>query len=131
MSESIKGMVGKNYTFEEIFSEMRTVDEMTEDEVRSALKAYRELWSWLPTEVQYWGSKIGERIRVAERQGITKDGHYSGFTVEIKEHVITGYERVYDQVRKKFFIQKNSSIVPQNNIIDFAFISEEVEDETP
>ena len=127
MSESIKGLAGRSLAFSEIFDTAKEVQDMTEQEVRDNLTTFRTWLTWLPPEIIYWGSKIGEQIRIAERSGTMKSGNYVGFVCEITNHKIEGFDRVYNNVQKKFFIERSTSIIPQSNIVDFGFISESVE----
>ena len=103
-------------------------DRMSKAELQGEVEHWRNMYSYLPDGLKSFMAQIGQAEIIFKRDGAYFKGSYSGFEISITHHRFTTYERIRDQIEKKYFIHKNEVIVPTSNIVDFKFVKETYED---
>lgn len=109
----------------------RPLDKMTKDELGKELLQWRNLWTWLDPEVQYWITKVGERVRVTTRNGITSLGTLGLVKFNPLIISVAAMERLYDYSRGEATYETKDVQIKVTDLVSYSFIyNEEVKSET-
>jgi hypothetical protein len=99
-------------------SKMKMVD------IKEECKMWRNLWGWIPPEVKYYVSRIGQDVRLVLRNykgnlGTLIDTHWDLVSLEVGT-----IDKIYDSVDDKYYWEKKIMNVSTNAILLIEWIKE-------
>jgi len=85
---------------------------------------WRNIWSWVPTEVKYYVSRVGTMCGVTMRNykrylGVLLDTHW-----DLRELELGVYDKFYDMTDGQYYFEKKIVKVQSGSILDIQWISE-------
>ena len=103
---------------------MPEISKMSKDSLKEECKMWRNIWGWVPPEVKYYVSRVGQQVGLTMRNykrylGTLVDSHWDLLSLEIGT-----VDKVYDAVQDKTFYEKKIVIISTSSIIDYQFIKE-------
>lgn len=106
---------------------MPELSKMRLKELKEECQMWRNLWGWVPPEVKYYVSRIGQEIALTERNykrylGTLIDSHWNLISLEVGT-----VDKVHDTVRDKAYYEKKIVVINVNNIVDIQWIKERKE----
>jgi len=114
---------------------MPEISKMKLTELREECKMWRNLWGWVPPEVKYYVSRVGQQVRLVLRNykgnlGTLIDTHW-----DLKSIEIGMIDKQYDAINDKYYYEKKIIDVNLNAILLLEWIKErkayeEFEEET-
>ena len=114
---------------------MPELSKMKLADLRTECQMWRNIWGWIPTEVKYYVSRVGQDIGITLRNykrylGTLIDSHWILESLEVGTT-----DKVYDQVMDKYYYEKKIVVAGSSAIIDLQWIKErksfeEFEEET-
>lgn len=103
---------------------MPEISKMKQAELREECKMWRNVWGWVPPEVKYYVSRVGQQVGLTMRNykrylGTLVDSHWDLLSLEIGT-----VDKVYDAVKDQTFYEKKIVVISTSGIIDYQFIKE-------
>ena len=103
---------------------MPEISKMSKESLREECKMWRNVWGWVPPEVKYYVSRVGQEVGLTMRNykrylGTLVDSHWILTSLEVGT-----VDKVYDAVQDKTFYEKKIVIISTSGIIDYQFIKE-------
>ena len=109
----------------------RPSESMTKEELNTELLQWRNLYTWLDPEVQFWLSKVGELIRVSLRNGVSHVGNLGTCKYNPTIISLACQERLYDYAQGQATYETKDVQVKITDVVDYQFIyAKEVKAET-
>ena len=108
------------------FPELR---KMSKKDMETEITAWRNLWSYMPSEVKYYLLKSGTMIGVTMRNykrhlGVLLSTHW-----DINELEVGVYEKEYDQNTGKYYFERKIIKLNPQSVIDIQWIAERIEED--
>lgn len=96
-------------------------------DLRKECEMWRALWGWVPPEVKYYVSRVGQQVGFTLRNyhrylGQLVDSHWVLDSVEIGV-----VDKVYDTVRDKTYFEKKVMVISDNAILYTEWMKERKE----
>ena len=109
------------------------IDSMSEDDLRSELQQYRNLWTWLDDEVKYYLLKVGTVTRILTRGYQPYVGMLGMPRFKLSELEMDVDRREYNYSDGKHYMERKTILIPANGLTHIEFIEEqeEIEDVLP
>jgi len=114
---------------------MPELTKMKQKDLKIECQMWRNLWGWIPPEVKYYISRIGQEVGLTQRNykrylGTLIDTHWDLTSLEIGT-----IDKTYDSVTDKYYYEKKIVVISTNAILDVQWIKErksfeEFEEET-
>jgi len=114
---------------------MPELHKMKLGDLRTECQMWRNVWGWVPPEVKYYVSRIGQDVGLTLRNykrylGKLIDSHWMLESLEIGTT-----DKVYDSVTDKYYYEKKICIIKTSSMLDIQWIKErksfdEFEEET-
>lgn len=103
---------------------MPELSKMKQKDLKAECQMWRNVWGWVPPEVKYYVSRVGQEVGLTQRNykrflGTLVDTHWNLISLEVGV-----VDRVYDAVHAKEYYEKKIVVVHQNSIIDIQWIKE-------
>lgn len=103
---------------------MPELSKMKLKELKEECQMWRNIWGWVPPEVKYYVSRVGQEIGLTQRNykrylGTLVDSHWDLVSLEIGT-----VDKVYDPVRDKTFYEKKIMVMGVSGILDVQWIKE-------
>lgn len=112
-----------------LFGKFQDIKKMKINDMREEVQMWRNLWSWVPSEVKYYISRTGQTIGVQIRNYQRYIGPLLSTTWDLVELEIGVYDKVYDQVTGQYYFERKICKIPKGQIVDFDWISERISEE--
>jgi len=117
MSEDIKQLLKGKFT---------PIENMTQEQLVEEVKMWRNIWSWVPSGVKYYVSRVGQQIGVQVRNykryiGILLDTEW-----DLKSIEIGTYDKVYDQTSGQHYYERKITRLPVGQIVALDWIAERI-----
>jgi hypothetical protein len=108
---------------------MPELSKMKVKELREECQMWRNIWSWVPSEVKYYVARTGQQVAITMRNykrylGILLDTHW-----QLDEIELGVYDKVYDAVTGKHYYEKKIIKTKIGGIIDMQWIKERKSEE--
>lgn len=108
----------------------RDMTKMTKEELSDELGKWRNLWTWLPEDVQYWLTRIRSQIRIVNRSSKNFEGLLGQLHWELTAIDVDSVERNFNYFTNQATYETKTSTVPVSAILFWEFIhAKEVVDE--
>jgi len=114
---------------------MPELSKMKQKDLKEECQMWTNVWGWVPPEVKYYVSRIGQDVGLTLRNykrylGKLIDSHWMLEALEIGTT-----DKVYDSVTDKYFYEKKICIIKTSSMLDIQWIKErksfdEFEEET-
>lgn len=103
---------------------MPETSKMKLKDLKEECAMWRNVWGWVPPEVKYYVSRVGQEVGLTMRNykrylGTLVDSHWNLTSLEVGT-----IDKVYDAVQDKTFYEKKIVIISVSGIIDYQFIKE-------
>jgi hypothetical protein len=103
---------------------MPEISKMKLKDLKEECKMWRNVWGWVPPEVKYYVSRIGQEVGLTMRNykrylGTLVDSHWNLVSLEVGT-----IDKVYDAVQDKTFYEKKIVVISVSGIVDYQFIKE-------
>lgn len=103
---------------------MPEISKMKLKELREECAMWRNVWGWVPPEVKYYVSRVGQEMGITLRNykrylGVLVDSHW-----DLKSLEVGCLDKTYDQVRDKYYYEKKIVVISTSGIIDMQWIKE-------
>ena len=87
-------------------------------------RMWRNIWGWVPPEVKYYVSRVGQEVGLTMRNykrylGTLVDSHWELLSLEVGT-----VDKVYDAVRDQTFYEKKIVVISTSGIVDMQWIKE-------
>ena len=105
------------------------LDAMRQKDMREEIELWRTLASWLPQDVKYWLSHVGDTVRLVRRDYKQLYGTLLQTQFEMISVEVGLYERIYDQNNGKYYNEQKTSVLPRGSITAHEFIIDRFEEE--
>lgn len=102
----------------------KKIEEMSTEEIKEELKMLREVWSRVPYEIRNLCVKIGRMYRFVGRDYRGVYGVFLGFESEVTWIEVGVYEKKYDSVGERYFMERKIVKMRFSNIIKMEEILE-------
>ena len=112
-----------------LFGKFQDIKKMKVTEMREEVQMWRNLWSWVPSEVKYYISRTGQTIGVQIRNYQRYVGPLLSTTWDLVEIEVGVYDKVYNQVDGTYYFERKISKIPAGQIVNFEWISERISEE--
>lgn len=99
-----------------------SLDLLSPSEIRAEVEMWRRVWEWLPENVRFNTSKIGEVVRFVPRMGNAAFGQFLGATYELKEVEVGVEEASHDFIRGMKIVETKTVRMPLSNILQWQYI---------
>ena len=115
MSEDIKELLLGRWT---------EIKKMKTQDLKAEVEMWRNIWSWVPSDIKYYVSRTGQQIGVQVRNytryvGILLETHW-----ELRELEVGVYDKVYDQVDGKYYFERKIIRLPIGQLVSQDWIAE-------
>lgn len=106
---------------------MPELSKMKLKDLKSECQMWRNIWGWVPPEVKYYVSRVGQDIGVTQRNykrylGTLIDTHWTLVSLEIGT-----VDKVFDAVRDKTYYEKKICVLGISSLLDIQWIKERKE----
>lgn len=103
---------------------MPEISKMKQKDLKEECAMWRNVWGWVPPEVKYYVSRVGQEVGLTMRNykrylGTLVDSHWDLLSLEIGT-----IDKVYDAVQDKTFYEKKIVVMTTSGIIDMQWIKE-------
>ena len=103
---------------------MPEISKMKQKDLKEECAMWRNVWGWVPPEVKYYVSRVGQEVGLTMRNykrylGTLVDTHWELLSLEIGT-----VDKVYDAVRDQTFYEKKIVVMSVSGIIDYQWIKE-------
>ena len=106
--------------------QLEPLEKMNKQTLQEECKMWRNLWSWLATEVKYYTSRTGANIGIAVRNYHRYVGPLLETHWQLTEIEVGVYEKVYDQTTGEYYYERKIVKVPVGQIVALDWIEERV-----
>lgn len=103
----------------------RPLADMSLDELRAELERWRNIWTWIESDYQFWLTRIGTRVRFTRRDYKTVEGTLGAIHFNLKEIEVEVVERVYDYARGEATYEDKTVVLPISAIYNYEFLHKE------
>lgn len=103
---------------------MPELRKMKREDLKAECEMWRNVWGWVPPEVKYYVSRVGQEIGLTMRNykrylGTLIDSHWDLLSLEVGT-----VDKVYDTVQDKTFYEKKIVVISVSGIVDMQWIKE-------
>ena len=103
---------------------MPELSKMSKKELMEECQMWRNVWSWVPSEVKYYVARTGQQIGITLRNykrylGVLLDTHW-----ELTEIELGVYDKVYDTVTGEQYYERKIVKCKLGGIIDIQWIKD-------
>jgi len=109
----------------------RPLEDMSKPELLDEIQRWRNIWTWLEPDTQFWLTKINQEVSVTKRnykviQGILGQPHFELVSIDVE-----WIERIYNYGRGEATYEHKTTTIKLGEMNDFSFIhGKEVKEET-
>jgi len=107
-----------------IKGQFKALEEMTEEQMRTEISMWRQLWQWVPPEVKYYVARTGELCGITLRNYKRHVGTLLETYWELQEIELGVHERIYDSDLDIYMHEKKRIRVKAGNLIAVSMIAE-------
>ena len=105
------------------------LDQMSIQDMHTEIEAWRNLWSYTPSEVKYYLLKSGSTVAITMRNYRRHIGVLLTTRWDIREMEMGVYEKEYDQSEGRYYYERKIIKLNPQGIIDLQWISERIPEE--
>jgi len=103
---------------------MPQLNKMSKKDLMEEAQMWRNIWGWVPSEVKYYITRMGQTIGLTLRNykrylGVLVDSHW-----ELKELEIGTTDKVYDPVDDQTYFEKKIVRINISGLLDMEWIKE-------
>jgi len=103
---------------------MPELSKMSKKSLLTECEMWRNVWGWVPPEVKYYVSRVGQEVGLTMRNykrylGALVDSHWDLLSLELGV-----VDKVYDSVKDQYFFEKKILVVNTSAILDIQWIKE-------
>jgi len=103
---------------------MPPIAKMKLKDLKVECEMWRNIWGWVPPEVKYYVSRVGQEVGLTMRNykrylGTLVDSHWNLLSLEVGT-----VDKVYDAVRDQTFYEKKIVVISTSGIVDMQWIKE-------
>jgi hypothetical protein len=103
---------------------MPDLSKMKQKDLKAECMMWRNVWGWVPPEVKYYVSRVGQEVGLTMRNykrylGVLVDSHWDLISLEVGT-----IDKVYDSVQDKTFYEKKIVVISVSGIVDYQWIKE-------
>ena len=103
---------------------MPPIAKMKLKDLKVECEMWRNIWGWVPPEVKYYVSRVGQEVGLTMRNykrylGTLVDSHWELLSLEVGT-----VDKVYDAVRDQTFYEKKIVVISTSGIVDMQWIKE-------
>jgi len=103
---------------------MPPIAKMKQKDLKIECEMWRNIWGWVPPEVKYYVSRVGQEVGLTMRNykrylGTLVDSHWELLSLEVGT-----VDKVYDAVRDQTFYEKKIVVISTSGIVDMQWIKE-------
>lgn len=108
----------------------RPLDTLNKEELQDEVQRWRNIWTWLEADNQFWLTSINQEVSVTKRnykniQGILKQPHFELVSIDVE-----WVERIYNYAMGEATYEYKTTTIKLGEMNDFSFIhSKEVKEE--
>lgn len=93
-------------------------------ELRQREETWRALWSWIDEEIKYYVLRVGSTMRIHRRDWKGSVGELGAVKFKLDEIELTVYEKTYNYVDGKHYLESKILKIPAGAIVFEEFILE-------
>jgi len=106
---------------------MPELSKMKRDELKEECQMWRNIWGWVPPEVKYYVSRVGQEVGLTQRNykrylGTLIDTHWDLLSLEVGV-----VDKQYDAIKDKYYFEKKIIVMNLNSLLDIQWIKERKE----
>jgi hypothetical protein len=106
------------------------IKKMNLKDLRTEVEAWRNIWSYVPSEVKYYLLKSGTQVGITMRNYKRYLGVLLSTRWDIKELEVGVFEKFYDQNDGQYYFERKIVKLNPQSVIDMQWISERIPEET-
>ena len=95
---------------------------MSRSELEDELQRWRNMWTWIPSDVQWWITHTRQLCRFVRRDFQRHEGLLGVCRWELKTIDVDVVSRDYDYATGKATYEEKTVTVPINQLVDFSLI---------
>ena len=93
-------------------------------ELREREEYWRALWSWIDEEIKYYILRVGTQVRIVKRDYKGSVGELGAVKFKLDELEVNVYEKVYNYVDGKQYLESKTLKIPSGAIMMQEFIQD-------